>query len=350
MCCFAPSVIENAWRSHPRALRGHSSAVLDSHDLHQPSLLRVGRAGIRTEPFAAEIERNLDEQQNMTTLYDLLGALPGDDADDLRDAFRRAVKDVHPDISPNDPDAALKFRLLVYAMEVLRDPEQRAAYDHLLELAQQELVSQQTAAKLRNFAFAMLGLASATVVAVGMSILLAPTSKVAAPARQIDGFPHASSGIASESLSARPGLNDNSTAATRDAQTTKPAEVQDDFLSRWGANDIYAKVDHDAEIPKPVEEQNAPLPRSGANDTSAPAGGDAESRGLLRRASRRQDLIETDDRARIRPKTLFEVMPGGVPDEIMQLARGRERVQVIKQYRALNGATYEEAQAWLRTL
>ena len=81
-----------------------------------------------------------------------------------------------------------------------------------------------------------------------------------------------------------------------------------------------------------------------------PADGDAESRGLLRRASRRQDLIETDDRARIRPKTLFEVMPGGVPDEIMQLARGRERVQVIKQYRALNGATYEEAQAWLRTL
>jgi curved DNA-binding protein CbpA len=256
---------------------GHSSAVLDSHDLRQPSLLRVGRAGIRTEPFAAETQRSLDEQQNMTTLYDLLGALPGDDADDLRDAFRRAVKDVHPDISPNDPDAALKFRLLVYAMEVLRDPEQRAAYDHLLELAQQELVSQQTAAKLRNFAFAMRGLASATVGAVGLSILLAPTPEVLAPARQIDGFPHASSGIASESPSAQPGLNNKSTAATRDAPTTKPAEVQDDFLSRWGATDIYAKVDHDAEIPKPVEEQNAPLPRSDANDTSAAAGGDAET-------------------------------------------------------------------------
>ena len=216
----------------------------------------------------------------MTTLYDLLGALPGDDADDLRDAFRRAVKDVHPDISPNDPDAALKFRLLVYAMEVLRDPDQRAAYDHLLELAQQELVSQQTAAKLRNFAFVMLGLASATIVAVGISMLFAPTSAVLAPARQIDEFSRASPGTGSESPSAPPGSSDDRKTAARETETTKPAEMQGDFLTRWGANDIYAKVDRNSETASPVDkpvEQDAPPPRSDANDTSAPAGHDAET-------------------------------------------------------------------------
>ena len=216
----------------------------------------------------------------MTTLYDLLGALPGDDADDLRDAFRRAVKDVHPDISPNDPDAALKFRLLVYAMEVLRDPDQRAAYDHLLELAQQELVSQQTAAKVRNFAFVMLGLASVTVVAVGMSILFAPTPAVLAPARPSEDVARASPGIGSESPPAWPASNDTSTTAARDAETTKPVETQGDFLTRWGANDIYAKVDRNAEsakpVDKPVEQQDAHQPGSDANDTNAPATRDTE--------------------------------------------------------------------------
>lgn len=46
----------------------------------------------------------------METLYDLLGALPNDDADDLRAAFRRTVKRAHPDVNPEDPDAGLKFR------------------------------------------------------------------------------------------------------------------------------------------------------------------------------------------------------------------------------------------------
>ena len=39
----------------------------------------------------------------MDTLYDLLGALPRDDAEGLRTAFRRAVKSAHPDLKPGDP-------------------------------------------------------------------------------------------------------------------------------------------------------------------------------------------------------------------------------------------------------
>jgi hypothetical protein len=71
----------------------------------------------------------------METLYDLLGALPNDDADDLRAAFRRAVKRAHPDVNPGDPNAGPKFRRIVRANEILGDAGQRAAYDHLLEVA-----------------------------------------------------------------------------------------------------------------------------------------------------------------------------------------------------------------------
>src|SRR5258708_12707982 len=80
----------------------------------------------------------------METLYDLLGALPNDDADELRAAFRRAVKRVHPDINPEDLDAGRKFRRIVRANEILGDAEQRAVYDHLLALAHHD---QEQAAK-----------------------------------------------------------------------------------------------------------------------------------------------------------------------------------------------------------
>src|SRR5262245_13548747 len=71
----------------------------------------------------------------MGTLYDLLGALPNDDAEALRVAFRRAAKATHPDTNPDNPDAALRFRQLVRAHHILSDAEQRATYDQLLAIA-----------------------------------------------------------------------------------------------------------------------------------------------------------------------------------------------------------------------
>jgi len=71
----------------------------------------------------------------MGTLYDLLGALPGDDAEGLRTAFRKAAKATHPDINPDNPDAALRFRELVRAYDILTDTEQRTTYDQLLAIA-----------------------------------------------------------------------------------------------------------------------------------------------------------------------------------------------------------------------
>ncbi|QWG14181.1 J domain-containing protein [Bradyrhizobium sediminis] len=113
------------------------------------------------------------------TLYELLGALPNDDAEGLRTAFRRAVKGAHPDIRPGDPDAAWKFRRIVRAHEILGDAEQRAAYDHLLDLAHIEEASasgQATAARIHKLASGVIALAAASVVTVGGYMLFVHVS------------------------------------------------------------------------------------------------------------------------------------------------------------------------------
>lgn len=74
----------------------------------------------------------------METLYELLGALPDDDAESIRAAFRRAAKASHPDRNPGDPDAAGRFRRIVRAHAILGDEAQRASYDQLLDIALQE--------------------------------------------------------------------------------------------------------------------------------------------------------------------------------------------------------------------
>ena len=115
----------------------------------------------------------------MDTLYDLLGALPNDDAEGLRTAFRRAVKGAHPDLRPDDPDAALKFRQIVRANEILGDIEERATYDHLLELARLEQVSASkyaVAATIYKLASGVIALAGASVVTVGGYLLFAHIS------------------------------------------------------------------------------------------------------------------------------------------------------------------------------
>jgi curved DNA-binding protein CbpA len=78
----------------------------------------------------------------MKTLYDILGALPDDDAESIRAAFRKAAKANHPDNNPGDPDAPLRFRRTVRANAILRDERQRATYDRLLEIALKQRASE----------------------------------------------------------------------------------------------------------------------------------------------------------------------------------------------------------------
>jgi hypothetical protein len=153
--------------------------------------------------FAAGISYGDEEsssESEMKTLYDLLGALPHDDAEGLRSAFRKAVKGTHPDLRPGDPDAALKFRQIVHASEILADPEQRAAYDHLLELARLEQDSasaRATAARIHKLASGTMVLAGASIVAIGGYLLFMHISVASmAPANQVDVTSRAAADIA----------------------------------------------------------------------------------------------------------------------------------------------------------
>ena len=74
----------------------------------------------------------------MPTLYELLEALPEDDADGLRRAFRKAAKANHPDNNPDDPDAPQRFRRIVRAHAILQDEAQRATYDASLAKVQRQ--------------------------------------------------------------------------------------------------------------------------------------------------------------------------------------------------------------------
>jgi tetratricopeptide (TPR) repeat protein len=87
------------------------------------------------------------------TLYELLGALPDDDADKLRTAFRNAAKASHPDNNLGDPDAPQRFRRVVRAYVILRDERQRMTYDTLLARADQQRAltpRSKTVPKIRN--------------------------------------------------------------------------------------------------------------------------------------------------------------------------------------------------------
>lgn len=73
------------------------------------------------------------------TFYDLLGVARDATPAEIRSAFRRAVKEWHPDRN-DDPDAGDRFRAVVRAEEVLGDPDERARYDRLGHAAYARLV------------------------------------------------------------------------------------------------------------------------------------------------------------------------------------------------------------------
>jgi molecular chaperone DnaJ len=61
--------------------------------------------------------------------YGVLGVSREASDADIKKAFRRLARELHPDVNSHDPDAEAKFKQAAEAYEVLSDPERRATYD-----------------------------------------------------------------------------------------------------------------------------------------------------------------------------------------------------------------------------
>ena len=64
----------------------------------------------------------------MADHYETLGVARDASADDIKKAYRRLARELHPDVNPSS-EAAERFKQVTHAYDVLSDPNQRQQYD-----------------------------------------------------------------------------------------------------------------------------------------------------------------------------------------------------------------------------
>lgn len=65
----------------------------------------------------------------MANPYTLLGVSKNAAQDEIKQAYRKLARKMHPDLNPNDPKAEDKFKEISAAYDILSDPEKRRRFD-----------------------------------------------------------------------------------------------------------------------------------------------------------------------------------------------------------------------------
>src|SRR4051812_5481174 len=63
------------------------------------------------------------------TPYEVLGVKRDVSAAEIRKAYRKLAKELHPDLNPGKPEAEARFKTVTAAYDILSDTDKRARYD-----------------------------------------------------------------------------------------------------------------------------------------------------------------------------------------------------------------------------
>ena len=69
----------------------------------------------------------------MADFYELLGVSRNATPEDLKKAYRKKARELHPDARPDDAESEALFKEVARAYETLSDPDSRARYDRFGE-------------------------------------------------------------------------------------------------------------------------------------------------------------------------------------------------------------------------
>ena len=64
----------------------------------------------------------------MADHYEVLGVSRDATPDEIKKAYRRLARELHPDVNPG-AEASERFKMVTHAYDVLSDPKQREQYD-----------------------------------------------------------------------------------------------------------------------------------------------------------------------------------------------------------------------------